>query len=80
MIERVIKGPPLGPCSACGDGDVAMEYHNHEPLPASYTVVEIEQLAQEWAAENEATTDARWVVRGLIAWLKKQEQEVGDGA
>ncbi len=24
------RGTPQGPCSACGDGDTAMKYHNHD--------------------------------------------------
>lgn len=41
----------------------------------SYTLADIEQLAREWATENEATTDARWIVSSLIAWLQRRERE-----
>lgn len=44
-----------------------------------YTLAEIEQLAIQWRDENEATTDAQWIVSHLIAWLKKREREVGNG-
>lgn len=27
------KGPINQPCSACGDGDTAMEYHDHDYVP-----------------------------------------------
>lgn len=45
--------------------------------PQSYTLAQLERLAQDWASENEATNDARWIVSGLLAWLAKREQGKG---
>lgn len=41
----------------------------------SYTLKEIEALAKEWAKENEATNDARWIMSGLLSWLARRERE-----
>ena len=38
----------------------------------SYTLAELNELAKQWANENEATNDARWIVSGLLAWLGKK--------
>lgn len=44
----------------------------------SYTLAELNELAKQWANENEATNDARWIVSGLLAWLGKKEREGND--
>lgn len=43
--------------------------------PKSYTLAELEGWAKQWAIENEATNDARWIVSHLFAWLKRREKE-----
>lgn len=72
-----------GPCSACGDGDTALKYHNHEPSPRSYVVYgihDIELLAQQWcdSTDNRHTrSDAlqrRLTLSVFIEWLAKREQ------
>lgn len=56
-------------CMDCG------ELFYPAPLPPTrYTLNNIRALAEQWATENEATTDARWIVSGLLAWLAKREQ------
>lgn len=51
------------------------EFFVPEIPPRRYTLEQVETLAKEWAVENEATNDARWIVSGLIAWLAKRERE-----
>lgn len=41
--EASESSPALNPCSACGDGDVAMKYHKH-PESSSSPVVEDEEV------------------------------------
>ena len=69
-----------GPCSACGDGDTAMKYHNHDnprlvqPSP-SYTLVELMELAKQWRDEEDGIdSHAQWAVSSLLAWLARREQ------
>lgn len=72
------KGQFNGPCSACGDGDTAMRYHNHEIQPKSYTLAELEQLTDEYVAKvAEPDSLVDWRMSDFIAWLKRQEKESG---
>lgn len=73
-----------GPCSACGDGDTAMEYHNHEPLQRSYTLGELRDLTQLFLNDMqgrghvttygpESLTD--WKFETFLQWLARRERE-----
>lgn len=70
-----------GPCSACGDGDTAMKYHDHKPQPSRYTVDEITKLAKQFAHEGKIDNMEGALAIGIfLAWLAKREQgKGGDG-
>lgn len=73
----------LRPCSPCGDGDTAMEYHDHEPPPQSYTLKEIEALARLFVDHNDASADTtkeyaikyRMFLSSFLIWLARRERE-----
>lgn len=68
-----------GPCSACRDGDTALQYHTHDLLPKSYTLDDLTRLAAEWIVEQEGDTEMlKWTFSIFIEWARKQEKEVGD--
>lgn len=66
-----------GPCSACGDGDTAMKYHDHEPPPPSYTLAELRELSKEYLATSQLTDTLtpELILLSLLAWLGKKERE-----
>lgn len=65
-----------GPCSACGDGDTAMKYHNHEPSPRSYTVGQMKDYADRFVRLNPVRNDLtpELCLSIFLAWLAKREQ------
>lgn len=65
-----------GPCSPCGDGDTALEYHTHEPSSPSYTLKEIEALAHEFIGEPEIDNyERRLLLSVFVQWLARRERE-----
>lgn len=72
-----------GPCSPCGDGDTALEYHTHEPPSPKYTLKEIEALAWVFVDGNDASGDQdapdaiklRMFMGAFVAWLARRERE-----
>lgn len=80
--RKPYKGPINGPCSACSDGDTAMKYHDHEPLSPSYTLAELEQLAQRYTREYQMSIDDELgeflQLSPFIAWLAKKEREANE--
>lgn len=77
------RSPRQGPCSACGDGDTAMQFHSHEP---SRPVEEVDWKARadSLAAELEQVRQERDALRAEIegrefAWIQKVHilREVG---
>lgn len=69
----------IRPCSPCGDGDTAMRYHNHDPLPRSYTLDEIKLLAMEFVDDDSADNFERQLLLSVfIEWLQQREKE-GEG-
>ena len=75
------KGPINGPCSACGDGDTAMKYHDHDPPSPSYTLADLERLGREFSVVCQTQEDS--VIEGLALskfakWVGKKEREAND--
>lgn len=76
--RKPYKGPINEPCSACGDGDTAMEYHDHDPLLPSYTLADLERLGREYGDEclvQEDSTIEALVMSHFVRWLAKKERE-----
>lgn len=77
LVNNRYKG--YDPCSACGDGDTALRYHTHDPLPKSYTLDDLTRLAAEWITEQEGDVEMlKWTFSIFIEWARKREREVGE--
>lgn len=57
--------------------EFGLNYLIHKPSPPSYTLAELEELCNEWAIKQSATSAERWLVSCLLAWLAKREQGIG---
>lgn len=62
-----------GPCSACGDGDTAMKYHNHDadPLAAAANSAWLEYARGTWSE-----TDKRIFMEGFRRGVQWQQRRV----
>lgn len=40
-----------------------------------YTLKEVEELGREWAKTRDLTSNDRWLISHLFAWLKRREKE-----
>ena len=77
------KGPINGPCSACGDGDTAMEYHDHEPPSPSYTLADLRVLAHGFLQTSDSGigtdgVEMRLKLSIFLAWLARKEREANE--
>lgn len=83
-LDEIIDGertsqpfrPKQGPCSCCGDGDTAMEYHSHEPARS------VEDVAKEWLTSYcEQDGQCGWtpyigaLVKMLAAFYRYMEEQ-----
>lgn len=64
------------PCSACRDGDTAMEYHKHNQQLRSYTVGQIKDYAGQFVRLNPVRNDLtpELYLSTFLAWLARREQ------
>lgn len=77
-LTRPYKGRINGPCSACGDGDTAVKYHDHEVSSPSYTLAELMELGHEWARSTGGELTDDMAVSWFLLWLAKKEKEAND--
>lgn len=73
--RKSYKGPINEPCSACGDGDTAMKYHDHDPPSPSYTLAELEALAKHFDTALRLGTVEQLALSTFLAWLASREKE-----
>lgn len=44
----------------------------------AYTIVELDELVEQWAIEQQILATDRWNVSRFLAWLRRQEKEADD--
>lgn len=52
-----------------------MKTSNHQSSSPSYTLADLERLAEQWAIEHRILATHRWMVSNLLAWLARKERE-----
>lgn len=87
MSDRIItniRERLSGPCSACGDGDTDLRYHNHEPRKLAI-VINLDHLRQRMAtfvAEVAPHDPTAYTIpfETYLQWERRQRQEGINGS
>lgn len=71
--------PAYGPCSACGDGDTNLEYHNHEPrkIRVTMNLDHLRQRMTEFIREVSPDDPTAYTIpfETYLQWELRQRQE-----